>query len=214
MKKLILASCVAVTALTLSYGPVSVLAQRGVGRLPGGLGRPKRPLDPQLGGRNAGGQPNLNKAKQVQRQRQQLIETLGLTSDQRTRLGEIRRNLDDEQIRIGRHIRQARNALDRAIMSPNFNEALVKSYTDELAAAHADQIRFQSRLRVQLRSVLTPDQVIRLRQLEQELRRQVRDEKRELDKPGAERETVPPGQSRPPDQQETDLVTLLIFPAR
>ena len=139
------------------------------------------------------------------------METLGLTSDQRMRLGDIRRNLDDEQISIGRRIRQARNALDRAIMSPNYNEALVRSYTEELAAAHADQIRFQSRLRVQLRNVLTSDQVIRLRQLEQDLRRQMREEKKDLDKPGAERESVPPAQNRPPDEPEADLVSLLIF---
>jgi Spy/CpxP family protein refolding chaperone len=139
------------------------------------------------------------------------METLGLTSDQRTRLGDIRRNLDDEQIKIGRDIRQARNALDRAIMSPNYNEALVRRYTEELANAHAEQIRFQSRLRVQLRNVLTSDQVIRLRQLEQDLRRQMREEKRDLDKPGAERETVPPAQSRPPNEPEADLVSLLIF---
>src|SRR6185503_4301568 len=174
------------------------------------IGRPGRrlPTDPQLGGRN-GGLPNPK--KQVQRQRQQLIEALGLTSDQRIRLGEIRRNLDDEQISIGRRIRQARNALDRAIMSPNYNEALVRSYTEELATAHADQIRFQSRLRVQLRNVLTSDQVIRLRQLEQDLRRQLREEKRDLDRPGSERETVPPAQNRPPGEPEADLVSLLVF---
>jgi Spy/CpxP family protein refolding chaperone len=127
-------------------------------------------------------------------------------------LADIRRNLDDEQIKIGRDIRQARNALDRAIMSPNYNEALVRRYTEELANAHAEQVRFQSRLRVQLRNVLTSDQVIRLRQLEMELRRQIREEKRDLDKPGAERESVPPGPSRPPNGPEFDLEALLIFP--
>ena len=219
MKKFLLANRVALIALTLSLGPTSVLAQRGPG--PAGLGRAKRqvdpqlgrpgrrlPPDPQLGGRN-GGLVNPNKAKQLQRQR--LIERLGLSSDQQMRLGEIRHNLDEEQISIGRRIRQARNALDRAIMSPNYNEALVRSYTEELAAAHADQIRFQSRMRVQLRSVLTSEQVIRLRQLEQDLRRQMRDEKKDLDKPASERDSVPPAQNRPPDQQEADLVSLLIF---
>ena len=161
-----------------------------------------------MGGRNGG---VLNPNKQVQKQRQQWMETLGLTPEQRNRLQEIKRNLDDEQISIGRRIRQARNALDRAIMSPNYNEALVRSYTEELAAAHADQIRFQSRLRVQLRHVLTSDQVVRLRQLEQDLRRQLRDEKRDLDKPGSERETVPPAQNRPPNDPEADLVSLLVF---
>jgi hypothetical protein len=96
-------------------------------------------------------------------------------------------------------------------MSPNYNESLVRSLTEELAAAHADQIRFQSRLRVQLRNVLTSDQVIRLRQLEQDLRRQLREEKRDLDKPGPERETVPPAQSRPPNEPEADLLSLLVF---
>ena len=208
-KSLFAAICVAVMVLTLPFGLVDVSAQRGVNRLPGGLGRPKKPLDPQLGGRNGGGQPNRNPAKQVQRQK--LIQTLGLTSDQQMRLADIRRNLDDEQIARGRAIRQARNALDRAIMSPNYNETLVHRLTEELAAAHADQIRFQSRLRVQLRNVLTPDQVLRLRQLELDLRRQMREEKRDLDQPGAEREALPPAQRRPPSEPETDLESLLIF---
>ena len=212
MKKLLLAAiCVAVMVLTLPFGLVDVWAQRGPNRLPGGFGRPKRPLDPQIGGRNGGGQPNPNRAKQLQRKRQELIQTLGLTSDQRTRMTDIKRNLDDEQIEIGRHIRQTRNALDRAIMSPNYNEILVRRLTEELATAHADQIRFQSRLRVQLRNVLTPDQVTRLRQLEVELRRQNREETKDLDKPGAERESIPPAQSRPPNEPDIDLESLLIF---
>ena len=222
MKKFLLTNCVVMIALMLSYGPASVLAQRGVNRLPG-IGRAKKGLDPQIGrpGRRIPADPQMggpngrvpNPNKRVQKQRQQWMETLGLTPDQRMRLGEIKRNVDDEQISIGRRIRQARNALDRAIMSPNYNEALVRSYTEELAAAHADQIRFQSRLRVQLRNVLTSDQVIRLRQLEQDLRRQLREDKRDLDKPGSERETVPPASApnRPPDEPEADLVTLLIF---
>jgi len=219
MKKFLLTNCVVMIALMLAYGPASVLAQRGVNRLPG-IGRAKKGIDPQIGrpGRRIPTDPQmgpngrvLNPNKQVQKQRQQWMETLGLTADQRNRLGEIRRNLDDEQISIGRRIRQARNALDRAIMSPNYNEALVRSYTEELAAAHADQIRFQSRLRLQLRSVLTNDQVIRLRQLEQDLRRQLREEKRDLDKPASERETVPPDQNRPPNEPEADVLSLLVF---
>jgi Spy/CpxP family protein refolding chaperone len=104
MKKFLLANCIAVIALTLSYGAAGVSAQRGVGprakrQLDPQIGRPGRriPTVPPLGGRN-GGLPNPN--KQVQKQRQQWMETLGLTSDQRTRLGEIRRNLDDEQISL------------------------------------------------------------------------------------------------------------------
>ena len=219
MKKFLLTNCVVMIALMLAYWPASVLAQRGVNRLPG-IGRAKKGIDPQIGrpGRRIPTDPQmgpngrvLNPNRQVQKQRQQWMETLGLTADQRNRLGEIRRNLDDEQISIGRRIRQARNALDRAIMSPNYNEALVRSYTEELAAAHADQIRFQSRLRLQLRNVLTNDQVIRLRQLEQDLRRQLREEKRDLDKPASERDTVPPAQNRPPNEPEADLLSLLVF---
>jgi Spy/CpxP family protein refolding chaperone len=101
------------------------------------------------------------------------MEALGVTPEQRLRMAEMKRNHDDEAIPIGRRIRQARNALDRAIMSPNVDEALVKRHTEELAAAQSDQVRFQSRRRVQMRSILTSEQVRRLLQLEQQQRRQM-----------------------------------------
>jgi Spy/CpxP family protein refolding chaperone len=130
-------------------------------------------VDPQPG-RN----PNP-KARNRQIQRQQLMEAVGLTADQRTRMGEINRAHQDEAISIGRRVRQARNALDRAIMNPVVDEAQIKRHTEELASAQADQVRFQSRMRAQMRSVLTADQVRRLMQLEQERRREMREERRE-----------------------------------
>ena len=200
MKKFLVANCLAALLVGMLFGALSVLAQRGLGTnlamaSQGGIRRARRQLDPQLGNprnRLPGRRPplvdpqlggrNPNKLRKRQLQNQQLMEALGVTPEQRLRMMEMKRSHDDEAIPIGRRIRQARNGLDRAIMSPDVDEALVKRYTEELAAAQADQVRFQSRRRVQMRKILTSEQVRRLLQLEQEQRRLLREENRDPDK--------------------------------
>ena len=223
MRKPPLFTCLAALSLSVTLAAADGLAQRGPAarRLPGLV--QKKQLNPQLGGardRLPGKPPllgpklgrpgNPNRARQLQIQRQRLMEAIGLSDDQRQRMEEISRSHEDEAIAIGRRIRQARNALDRAIMRPDYDEALVHRYTEELANAQADQIRLQSRLRAEKRSVLTSDQVIRLLHLEQERRRQMREERRELDKDGAD-SNPGSGQTRPP-LEEVDLVSLLLLP--
>jgi Spy/CpxP family protein refolding chaperone len=189
MKKVLAANCLAALIVAMLCGVLSVdpdlaLAQSTIRRA-------KRGLDPQLGGPRNRRPPLVdpqfgvripNKARKRQLLNQQLMETLGVTPEQRLRMAEMKRSHDDEAIPIGRRIRQARNALDRAIMSPEVDEALVKRYTEELAAAQADQVRFQARRRVQMRRILTAEQVRRLLQLEQEQRRKVREANQDLDK--------------------------------
>ena len=145
--------------------------QRGVNRPPVG--------DPQ-----AGRNPNQIKKQQLQ---QRLMQAIGLTPEQRTRMQEIRRNHEDESLAAGRRLRQARQALDRAIMSEPYSEAEVHRSTEALAAAQADKIRLDASVRSQVRGVLTPDQVQRFHQLQRELRQQMQQEKEQ------ERENRPPG---------------------
>jgi Spy/CpxP family protein refolding chaperone len=104
------------------------------------------------------------------------MQAIGLTPAQRMRIQEIRRSHDDDVITAGRRIRQARQALDRAIMNETYSESEVRRATEALAAAQAEKIRLDSNVRAQVRGVLTPEQVQRFHQLQREMRRDMREQ--------------------------------------
>jgi Spy/CpxP family protein refolding chaperone len=141
--------------------------QRGINRPPFGVGQqgPNRPRN-----------PNVVRRQQLQ---QRLMQAIGLTPVQRARIQEIRRDHDDDVISAGRRVRIARQALDRAIMNENYNEAEVRRATEALAAAQADKIRLDSTVRSQVRGVLTQEQVQRFHQLQREMRRDMREQQQQ-----------------------------------
>lgn len=170
--------------------------------------RPNRPL----GGQRRqnfppfGGQPTPKPNQRQQMLRAKVMQALDLTPDQNARIRSIHVSHEDERIELGRRIRQARQGLDRAIMNDRFNQADVRRATEELAAAQGDRIRLESRLRSEVRNVLTPDQVMRFHQLERELRREMKEQMREQ-----EQQIGPQGPPRPPpEQDELDLARLLL----
>ena len=115
MKKLLAATFLLAIALVMTSLDVSAQGQgRRNNRLPGGqrgINRP--PFGVPQPGRNRPLNPN-----QLKRQLQQrVMQAIGISPEQRMRMQEIRRNHDDEVISAGRRLRQARQALDRAIMS-------------------------------------------------------------------------------------------------
>jgi len=167
--------------------------------------RRNRPLGGQRGQGfpPLGGQGKLKPNQRQQLLRARVMQALGLTADQNARIRNIHVSHEDERIELGRRIRQARQALDRAIMNDRFNEAEVRRATDELVAAQGERVRLESRLRTEVRNVLTPDQVMRFHQLERELRREMKEQQRE------QNEQI--GPSRPPaDQDEFDMARLLL----
>lgn len=166
---------------------------------------------PPLGGPQGNRQPGANQAKK-QRLRQMVMQRLGLTPDQRLRMQEIRRSHEDDAITTGRRLRQARAALDRAIMNESFNEDAVRRATEDLVAAQTDKIRLESRIRSQVRGVLTLEQVQEFNRLERELRREMQQQKREMQERqmGA---AEPINTTLRPllDESDLDLVSLLMF---
>lgn len=169
------------------------VGQRGVNRPPFGI--------PQ-GGRNRPLNPNLLRKQQLQ---QRVMQAIGLTASQRMRIQEIRRSHDDDVISAGRRIRQARQALDRAIMSEPYSESEVRRATEALAAAQGDKIRLDANVRAQVRGVLTPDQVQRFHQLQREMRRDMREQQqRDQDK-----EMGPQGAGAP-KPEDIDLADFLL----
>lgn len=166
---------------------------------------------PPLGGPQGNRQPGANQAKK-QRLRQMVMQRLGLTPDQRMRMQEIRRSHEDDAITTGRRLRQARAALDRAIMNENYNEDAVHRATEELATAQADKIRLESRIRSQVRGVLTTEQVQEFNRLERELRREMQQQKREMqERQMGAAEPVNPTLRPPLEEADLDLVSLLLF---
>src|SRR5438309_830428 len=174
-------------------------------RLPGVQRGVNRPIGDPQAGRNRPLNPN-----QIKKQERtlRLMQAIGLTPEQRTRMQEIRRNHEDESLAAGRRLRQARQALDRAIMSEAYSEAEVRRATEALAAAQADKIRLDSSVRAQVRGVLTHDQVQRFHQLQREMRQQMQQEKEQ------ERDSRPPGPGAsgsfgPRGSDDADLVSFL-----
>jgi Spy/CpxP family protein refolding chaperone len=177
--------------------PVSPAGQRGV----------NRPLGvPQLG-RNRPLGPNQIKKQQLQ---QRLMQAIGLTSEQRMRMQEIRRGHVDELAAAGRRLRQSRQALDQAIMSEPYSEADVRRATEALAAAQADRIRIDATVRSQVRGVLTPDQVQRFNQLQRQLRREMR-EQQEKDQDREQEQNRLTAPTTNAEAEEIDLLSL-VFP--
>lgn len=161
--------------------------------------------NPRLGRRPGAGPRKLEQKRLLQ---QRLMTAIGLTPDQQTRMKDIRRGHDDEVIAAGRRLRQARRALDTAIMSERYDEATVRRATDELAAAQADKIKLDSKIRAEVRGVLTPDQVVRFHQLERQMRREMR--QRNLERRERELEEPTPPATRPPGNVEDELIDLLV----
>ncbi len=191
MKKLLTATFFLAILLVIISVDVSAQGQvRPNNRLPAGQrGVNRPPFAPQLG-RNRSLNPNLLRKQQ---QQQRLMQAIGLTSDQRMRMQEIRRSHDDEVIAAGRRLRQARQALDRAIMSEPYREADVQRATEALTSAQADKIRLDVRVRSQVRSVLTPDQIQRFHQLDREMRRDMREQQKDREQEMGPQGTNAPG---------------------
>jgi Spy/CpxP family protein refolding chaperone len=164
-----------------------------------------------LGNPQVNRQPGANQAKK-QRLRQMVMQRLGLTPDQRMRMQEIRRGHEDDAAATGRRLRRARAALDGAIMNENFNEDAVHRATEELAAAQTDKIRLESRIRSQVRGVLTLEQVQEFNRLERELRREMQQQKREMqERQMGAAEPVNPTPRPLLEESDLDLVSLLMF---
>ena len=170
-------------------------------RIPPGQRGINRPLGVPPSGPRRGANPNLVRKQQLQ---QRVMQAIGLSPDQRMRMQEIRRSHEDEVISAGRRLRQARQALDRAIMSEPYNEVEVRRATEALATAQAEKIRLDSRVRAQVRGVLTPDQVVRFHQLQREMRREIREQQNDPNK-----EPGPRGMTSPPESNDIDLINLL-----
>src|SRR5262249_5193508 len=110
--------------------------------------------------------------------RQNILKQIGLNQEQQDRMVRIRNTHDDEIRSTGRKIREAQRGVDEAIMTPQYNEAEINRRIEDLAHAHADQVRLRQRIRAEIRQVLTPEQVMRFNQVQREIQQKNQELKR------------------------------------
>jgi Spy/CpxP family protein refolding chaperone len=182
----------------------------GDGQLPPRNQKPRLNINRgPLGDPDQNNRPFLNpRIAALQKARPRLImEALNLTPAQQMRVKEIRDAHDEEAVAVGRRLRQARNALEQALMGEIYNEVIIKEYTQELIAAQGEQIRINTRMRAEIRKILTPEQVRRFIEKDKEIQRQIREIKQqEL----SEQPNRPPEPQKPPGpgDEEMDLLDL------
>ncbi|HWS85742.1 MAG TPA: Spy/CpxP family protein refolding chaperone [Pyrinomonadaceae bacterium] len=100
-----------------------------------------------------------------------LMQRLSLTPEQRRQLREIRRQREPGQRDLARRLRLARRALDEAIYADAADEALVEQRARELAVLQNLLAHHRALTELQVRRVLTPEQLRLFRSLRQEAQR-------------------------------------------
>lgn len=91
---------------------------------------------------------------------------LDLKPDQIQKIRMINAELKDERQTAVLRLRQTQRALNDAIESPTPNESLIEQRSREVAAAQAQTIRLRSLTEARVLQVLTPDQRVRLREMQ------------------------------------------------
>jgi Spy/CpxP family protein refolding chaperone len=169
MKKIIRRSATATVTLTvllliLVCSPVQNFAQQNPDLPPPADGNQEAPPPPNQDG--------------------DLVRQLNLTPEQMERIRTIREENRETRRETGMRVRQARQALDRAIYLENADEAVVEVRVRELVEAQAAVMRLQALTELRIRRVLSPEQLTTLRTLRMEQARTAERNRRLRDERG------------------------------
>jgi Spy/CpxP family protein refolding chaperone len=96
-----------------------------------------------------------------------LVEQLRLTPEQRQRIRAIREQSKNERMTVNQRLRESNLALEEALDSDNLDENLVEQRVRDVSAAQAAQLRMRIHNEVQIRRVLSADQIAIWRLLRQ-----------------------------------------------
>jgi Spy/CpxP family protein refolding chaperone len=99
-----------------------------------------------------------------------MLDRLELTSDQKDRVKQIVDSHREDQQALAQRARTAHQALDAAISSEAFDEALIRSRAADVAAVEADETVLRARIYSQVFQILTADQQSKLKTFQAEMR--------------------------------------------
>jgi Spy/CpxP family protein refolding chaperone len=136
------------------------------------------------------------------------IRQLNLTPEQREQIRSIREQNKTERAAINERLRESNRSLEEALNAENPEEALVEQRVREAAAAQAAAMRMRILTEIRIRRVLTPEQRVILRSLQQ----QAKDIRRERLLANPERQRRREERSRALQNQRNGLGP--IFPQR
>lgn len=116
---------------------------------------------------NAQNEPDAPKQQFDEPRRPQLLRELGLRQEQIRQIrvinGENKEKLREANFRL----REARRNLDAAIYSDNADDAFVETKLREFQNAQSEIAKIRTLTELAIRKVLTPDQLVRFRELRQ-----------------------------------------------
>jgi len=98
-----------------------------------------------------------------------MIERLDLTADQKDRVKQIVDSHRADQQAIGQRMMAAHNALDTAITSASFDEALVRTRAADVAGVEADESVLRARIYAEVLQILTSDQQAKLKTMQADM---------------------------------------------
>ena len=102
------------------------------------------------------------------RRNEGLMERLNLSPDQRAQIRTIRMMTNTQGLQIAERLRTARRALDEAIYLENADESVVEARVRDVAAAQAASVRLRALTEIEIRRLLTPEQLNTLREIRRE----------------------------------------------
>ena len=105
------------------------------------------------------------------------IRQLNLTAEQREQIRSIREQNKAERVSISQRVAEANRALEASLDVENPDEAVVEERVREVAAAQASAMRMRILTEVRIRRVLTAEQRIILRSLQQQAKERRREER-------------------------------------
>ena len=98
------------------------------------------------------------------------IEQLRLTPEQRQAVRQIFADTRIERQTTNRRLREANVALDQAMDAEPADENLIEQRINDVATAHAAQLRLRIQTEIRIRRLLRPEQLATLRRLRLQLR--------------------------------------------
>jgi len=109
-------------------------------------------------------------AAATQTQQPNLQTELGLTPDQIQKWRALNQELRPQEVAGNLKVREARRALTEAMEAANPNEELIKQRAKELADAQSAMTQLQALRQARVLQMLTPDQRVKLRTIQQMMR--------------------------------------------
>lgn len=131
--------------------------------------------------------PPPEAANQFAPQRPNLLEHLGLSQDQIRQIRLMNRERKPLMEAAQQRLREANRALDMAIYGDEVDDGAVQARLKEFQAAQAEVAGLRFRSELALRKILTPDQVVRFRNLRARLARARQDQQQRGQQPPEDR---------------------------